>query len=135
MPRVLATSPITKLGSQSMLEQAIQLKEMPLLKDSGDFKEFDSFCLKDVEHAFESVELVSYQEIKRVRIKGTSMVLRALPNGASVGGACWSIEYNNQSVVYAPDINDHESAISAPLQPDLLRGASVLITNGYVAPI
>lgn len=92
-----------------------------MLSDVGDstkqatFKEFDSFTLKDIEQAFENVELVSYQEIKRVRIKGTSIVLRALPSGASVGGACWSIEYNNQSVIYAPEIHDHESAIAAPL--------------------
>lgn len=104
-----------------MLETCIQLKENPLVVDQDgadnkiSYKELDQFNLKDVELAFENVELVSYQEIKRVRIKGTSLILRAIANGASVGGACWSIEYNNQTIVYAPDINDLESAISAPL--------------------
>ena len=38
MPKALATSPVAKLGSQSMLETCIQLKETPLIDDGDENK-------------------------------------------------------------------------------------------------
>lgn len=63
--RIIATSPVAKLGAQTMHELYIQKKESPeMLQDQGDevarHKEFELFSLRDVEEAFERIELVSY---------------------------------------------------------------------------
>ena len=97
-----------------MYEKVIQLKENPIPVNES-YQVFEAFDLSEVEKAFESIELVSYQEIKKIRVADTILTLRALPSGSSVGGACWHMELNGLSVVYALDLNDHETAISAPL--------------------
>lgn len=118
--RIIATSPVAKLGAQTMHELCIQMKENPEVKRGPDgqrsgYVDFDYFTLHDVEKAFENIELVSYQEIKKLTVGDTHVILKALPSGNSVGGTAWHIEYNKLSIIYALDINDQETPISLPL--------------------
>lgn len=78
---------------------------------------------------------MSYQEVAKIRIRATGLTLKALPNGSSVGGTCWHIELSGQSILYALDLNDHESAIAAPLKQNLLKGATLMITNAHISPM
>ena len=57
-----------------------------------------------MEESFEQIELVSYQEKKRLVEGQTEIVLKALPSGNSVGGTAWHIEYNKLSIIYAIDL-------------------------------
>ena len=109
------------MGAQTMNELCIQLKENPVIERDANgknvgFCDFNQFNLQDIENAFEQIELVSYQEIKSFRIGDTLIVIKAFPSGNSVGGTVWQIEYNKLSIIYAFDINDHETPISLPLQ-------------------
>jgi Cft2 family RNA processing exonuclease len=70
----------------------IQLRENPAVISDEEHSEFDFFSLADIEQAFEQIELVSYQEVAKIRIRATGLTLKALPNGSSVGGTCWHIE-------------------------------------------
>ena len=89
------------MGALTMYEYFIQKKGI---------HNFTAFSLQDVEKVFEKIELVSFNENRRVRGgKGdtqTEIILSALPAGNSIGGTCWKIEYNKQIIVYAMDIND-----------------------------
>jgi hypothetical protein len=88
-----------------------------------------------VAESFEQIELVSYQERKRLVSGNTEIILKALPSGNSVGGTAWHIEYNKLSIIYAIDLNDTETPISVPLQPSHFAGANLMITNGYIQPV
>ena len=64
---IIATSPVAKLGAQTMHELYIQKKESPEMLQNEDredeiarHKEFELFSLRDVEESFEKIELVSY---------------------------------------------------------------------------
>jgi len=94
--------------------------------------EFDHFTLQNVEEGFEKIELVSYQERRRLSSADTEVILKALPSGNSVGGTAWHLEYNKLSIIYALDLNDKETPISLPLQFPLFKGANLMITNGYI---
>lgn len=59
-----------------------------------------------MEHAFEKIENVSFNEKKRIKVHNTELMLSALPSGNSIGGTAWKIEYNKQDIVYAIDLND-----------------------------
>ena len=37
--------------------------------------------MKDVETAFEEIELVAYEEIKKIKIGNTSLIIKAISNG------------------------------------------------------
>ena len=95
-------------------------------------KEFELFSLRDVEESFEKIELVSYQERKKLVAGDTELILKALPSGNSIGGTAWQLEYNKLSVIYAIDLNDKDTPISLPLQLDLFKGANLMISNGYI---
>ena len=88
--------------------------------------------MQDVEEGFEKIELVSYQERKRLTSGDTEVILKALASGNSVGGTAWHLEYNKLSIIYALDLNDKETQISLPLQSPLFKGANLMITNGYI---
>lgn len=99
--RVIATSPVVKIGAQTMHELCIQLKENPIVKKNeqtgnSEKVEFEAFELQDIESAFEQIELVSYGEIKKVLIGETAIILKAFASGNSVGGTIWHVEYNKQ---------------------------------------
>jgi hypothetical protein len=70
-----------------MYEFVIQKKEV-----TNDVDQL--FSLKNVEGAFEKVQLVSFDEHKRLKVKNTELIVSALPSGNSVGGTSWKIEYN-----------------------------------------
>lgn len=91
--------------------------------------------MEDVEESFESIDLVSFQERRRLARGDTEVIIRALPSGNSVGGTAWQLEYNKLSIIYAFDLNDKETPISLPLQFHLFRGANLMITNGYIQPL
>ena len=148
---VIGTSPVAKLGAQTMHELYIQKKESPelMLKrvdgsladhasswntpdNKPKYVEFDHFTLQNVEEGFEKIELVSYQERRRLSSGDTEVILKALPSGNSVGGTAWHLEYNKLSIIYALDLNDKETPISLPLQFPLFKGANLMITNGYI---
>lgn len=78
--------------------------------------------------------MVSYQEIKRLVIGSTEIILKALPSGNSVGGTAWHLEYNKLSIIYALDLNDKETPISLPFQISQFKGANLMITNGFILP-
>jgi Cft2 family RNA processing exonuclease len=83
----MSTSPVAKLGAQTMYEFVIQKKEVD--------QNFDQlFTLENVEGAFEKIQLVSFNENKRLKMKDTELIVSAVPSGNSVGGTAWKIEYN-----------------------------------------
>ena len=125
-----------------MHELYIQRKENPEIKQtkgspaSSKPKEesFPNFTLQNVEESFEKIDLVSYQERKRLKVGSTEVVLEALPSGNSVGGTAWHLEFNKLSIIYALDLNDKETPISRPLQFSQFKGANLMITNGFIQP-
>lgn len=138
-PTVIATSPVAKLGAQAMHEIYIQKQECPSIREIGPensgqttYYDFKCFNLKHVEKVFEKIELVSFQERKKLKGEDTEIILRAMPSGNSVGGTAWHIMYNNLSIIYAVDLNDKETPISLPLNSLAFKGANLMITNGYI---
>jgi cleavage and polyadenylation specificity factor subunit 2 len=101
--KIISTSPTSKMASLTLYEYFIQRKEIA---------DFNLFTLQDVEKAFEKVELVSYNEHRKLRRNTlaivpigevenlspfeveTEIILSAHPNGSAIGGTCWKIEYN-----------------------------------------
>jgi Cft2 family RNA processing exonuclease len=100
-------------------------------------QDFDLFNLQDVEKVFEKVELVSFNEHRKIRsthqIEDQSeIVLSAHPSGSAIGGTCWKIEYNKQTIVYAVDLNDVPLTISVPMiRFAEFKNANIMITNTY----
>jgi Cft2 family RNA processing exonuclease len=47
-----------------------------------------------VEDGFEKIELVSFNEKRRIKVHDTEIMMSALPSGNSIGGTAWKIEYN-----------------------------------------
>lgn len=100
----------------------------------------------DVEKVFERVELVSFNEHRKIRSErnsannasienGSEVIISAHPSGSSIGGTCWKIEYNKQQIVYAMDMNDVPITITVPMMRlGELKNANILITNGYLKP-
>jgi Cft2 family RNA processing exonuclease len=88
--KIISTSPTAKMASRTLYEYFIQRKEM---------QDFDLFNLQDVEKVFEKVELLSFNEHRKIRsthqIEDQSeIILSAHPSGSAIGGTCWKIEYN-----------------------------------------
>jgi Cft2 family RNA processing exonuclease len=121
----MGTSPVAKMGSLTMYEYFIQRKE------SG---QFDYFTLQEVERAFERIELVSYNENRKIRLRETELILSALPSGNSIGGACWKVEYNKQIIIYAVELNDRSQHITVPMKFDDFKNANIFISNSYFNP-
>jgi len=115
------------------------------------------FTLQDVEKVFEKVELLSFNEHRKIRGGGnrvessgdvnmkevgggvveeeTELVISAHPSGSAIGGTCWKIEYNKQLIVYAIDLNDVPLTISVPMMRfSDFKNANLFITNGYTKP-
>ena len=59
-----------------------------------------------MEAVFNMIELVSYDERKRIKIHDTELIVSAIPSGLSIGRAVWKIEINKYNVFYALDLND-----------------------------
>lgn len=143
--KIMSTSPTAKMASLTLYEYFIQKKELA---------DFDLYSLQDVEKVFEKVELVSFNEHRKIRsalqqeseesalaLPGatsgneTEIILSAHPNGSAIGGACWKIEYNKQVIVYAIDLNDSPLNITVPMMQFAdFKNANVLISNGYHKP-
>jgi Cft2 family RNA processing exonuclease len=87
-----------------------------------------------VEAAFEKIELVSFNENRRIKVRDTELMLSALPSGNSIGGTAWKIEYNKQVIIYAVDLNDKPLNITHPMKFDDFKNANLLITNAYITP-
>lgn len=94
---VFATSPVAKLGNQTLMEFIIQKKE---------FAVFDLFSMQDVQAACAKIELVAFDEYKTIKKGDTTVTFSAFPSGSSIGGSCFKFELNNQTLVYAIEIND-----------------------------
>mmetsp|Transcript_16185 Transcript_16185/g.11402 ORF Transcript_16185/g.11402 Transcript_16185/m.11402 type:complete len:121 (-) Transcript_16185:956-1318(-) len=107
-----------------MYEFFIQKKEMA---------HFDPYNLKDVEKAFSSVQLVSFDEPKKCKVKDTELTFSAVPSGNSIGGTAWRIEYNKQVIYYAIDLNDKPTSITPPVSFDNFKGSNLMITNAYIS--
>ena len=126
--KIISTSPTAKMASLTLYEYFIQRKEM---------QDFDLFNLQDVEKVFEKVELVSFNEHRKIRsthqIEDQSeIILSAHPSGSAIGGTCWKIEYNKQTIVYAVDLNDVPLTISVPMiRFSDFKNANIMITNTY----
>lgn len=113
------------MGAHTLYEYFIQRK---------DASNFNRFSLQDVEKVFEKVELVSFHENRKVALRDTELLLSALPSGHAIGGACWKIEYNKQTILYAMDLNDKPMPITHPMKFDDFANVNLLITNAYVTP-
>lgn len=124
--KIMTTSPVNKMAYLQLFEYFIQRKEL------GDFK---LFTLHDVDKAFEHVELVSYNEHRKIRSQDTELIISAHPSGSAMGGAAWNIEYNKQLIVYAVDMNDTSMSITMPMMKFAdFKNANILITNAYLSP-
>lgn len=100
-------------------------------KESGNF---EYFSLADVEKAFERIELVSYNENRKIKLRETELILSALPSGNSIGGACWKIEYNKQVIIYAVELNDKPLHITVPMKFEDFKNANIFISNAFITP-
>ena len=67
-----------------MYEFTIQKKEL---------FNFNIYNLQNVEGAFSHIQLVSFNENKRLKIKDTELIVSAVPSGNSIGGTAWKIEF------------------------------------------
>lgn len=121
----MSTSPTAKMGALTMYEFFIQKKECG---------NFEFFNLQDVEKAFERIELVSYNENRKIKLRDTELILSAMPSGNSIGGACWKIEYNKQVIIYAVELNDKSIDITIPMKVDDFKNSNILISNAYLTP-
>jgi Cft2 family RNA processing exonuclease len=101
--QIFATSPVAKLGAQALFEFLIQKKE------SGPFS---AYSLEDIESVFSMIQLVSFDERKRIKVQETELIVSALPSGKAIGSAIWKIEINKFNVFYALDLNDQSQQIS-----------------------
>ena len=105
-------------------------------------QDFDLYTLQDVEKVFEKVELVSFNEHRKIRSTQnhptedqSEIILSAHPSGSAIGGTCWKIEYNKQTIVYAVDLNDVPLTISVPMMRFAdFKNANIFITNAYHQP-
>lgn len=95
---------------------------------------FDYFSLQDVEKAFERIELVSYNENRKIKLRETEVILSAMPSGNAIGGACWKIEYNKQVIIYAVELNDRPLHITIPMRFEDFKNANILISNAFITP-
>lgn len=120
---ILATSPVAKVGAQTMYEFAIQKKELSV---------FDTFSLQNVEGAFGNIQLVSFNENKRLKIKDTELIVSAVPSGNSIGGTAWKIEFQKQTILYGLELNDKNAQITPPIHQDNFKNVNILITNAYL---
>ena len=68
--------------------------------------EFTAYSLQDVEGAFNQVQLVSFDERKRLKVKDTELIVSPIISGHSLGGTAWKIEYNKLNLFYALELND-----------------------------
>lgn len=121
--KIIGTSPTAKMGALTMYEYFIQKKEIG---------NFEYFTLQDVEKIFEKIELVSFNENRKIRLRETELILSALPTGNSIGGTCWKIEYNKQVIIYAMDLNDIPLNITVSLKFEEFKNTNIMITNGYM---
>jgi cleavage and polyadenylation specificity factor subunit 2 len=123
--KIMSTSPTCKMASLTMYEYFIQRKEL---------SDFHLYSLYDVEKAFERVELVSFNEHRKLRGDDV-VVLSGHPSGSAIGGTCWKVEYNKQHIVYAQNLNDVPMNITVPMMRHTdFKSARLLITNGYHKP-
>ena len=108
-----------------MYEFAIQKKEL---------SHFGTYSLQNVEGAFSNIQLVSFNENKRLKIKDsdTELIVSAIPSGNSIGGTAWKIEFQKQTILYGLELNDKTAQITPPLQLDNFKNVNILITNGYL---
>ena len=116
---VFATSPVAKLGNQTLLEFIIQKKEFAI---------FDMFSLKDVQNACANIELVAFDELKKIG----DISFCAFPSGSSIGGSCFRFEVHKQTLVYAVDIYDKQSLLTQPFCATRLANTTIMVTNAYL---
>lgn len=122
--KVYGTTPLAKLGAQALFEFLIQKKE------SGPF---DAYSLPDVVQACQQIDLLSFDERKRLKINETEqLIVSAIPSGNSIGGSCLKVEYNKLQIFYAIDLNDKIQQLTPPMFPEKFFSSSILITNGYM---
>ena len=120
--QILATSPVAKIGAQTMYEFTIQKKELD---------HFNTYTLQNVEGAFSQIQLVSFNENKRLKVKDTELIVSAVPSGHSIGGTAWKIEFQKQTILYGTELNDKPLQITPPLQPDHFKNVNIFITNAF----
>jgi cleavage and polyadenylation specificity factor subunit 2 len=123
LKEIFATSPVAKIGAQTMYEFAIQKKELGV---------FDLFSLKNVESAFEKFQLVPFGENKRIKLGNTELIVSALPSGNGIGGTAWKIEFQKQTLIYALELNDKPTQITPPFPVDRFKHANYFFTNAYL---
>ena len=119
---ILSTSPVAKIGAQTMYEFTIQKKELD---------HFNTYSLQNVEGAFSQIQLVSFNENKRLKVKDTELIVSAVPSGHSIGGTAWKIEFQKQTILYGTELNDKQLQITPPLQPDHFKNVNIFITNAF----
>lgn len=108
-----------------MYEFAIQKKEL---------SDWCAYSLQNVEGAFSNIQLVSFNENKRLKIKDldTELIVSAIPSGNSIGGTAWKIEFQKQTILYGLELNDKTAQITPPIHMENFKNVNILITNGYI---
>lgn len=120
--QVLGTTPLAKLGAQVLFEFVIQKKEVA---------PFDHYTLQHVEGSCQQIQLLSFDERKRLKMQDTELIISAIPSGNSIGGSALKIEFNKLQLFYGIDLNDKLQQLTPPLQTEKFFNSSLLITNGY----
>ncbi len=90
------------------------------------------FSLEDVEAVFSMIQLVSYDERKRIKSNETELIVSAIPSGHSLGSAAWKIEISKFTIFYAIEMNDKNQQVTIPFDRNKFINANILITNGYL---
>ena len=105
-----------------MYEFTIQKKELG---------HFDIYSLKDVEASFEKIQLVSFNENKRLKIGNTELIVSAVPSGNSIGGTAWKIEFQKQTIMYGVELYDRQQQITPGIKVDNFKNVNIFITNAF----
>ena len=92
---------------------------------------FNTYSLPNVEGAFSHIQLVSFNENKRLKIKDTELIVSAVPSGNSIGGTAWKVEFQKQTILYGLELNDKQLQITPPLQPDHFKNVNIFITSAF----
>ena len=121
--RIFATFPCIKFGSICLYEYLI---------DQSAIDRFDTFKISDVDSAFDLIYPMNFLQSRQIHLKDTGFFsVEALSAGFSIGGAAWKVSYQNNSFVFAFDVNDKNEKISMPVSYEKHFKDSYLITNGF----
>jgi len=78
------------------------------------------------------MQIVAYDERKRIKVNNNELIVSALPSGHSLGSCVWKVEINKFNIFYAFNLNDESLKMTHSMSIEKFVNANLLITNGYL---